>query len=122
MLQVVEDPLQLSLLLRFHGDEDLGGAAGLAEGRALVQRLAVVLDQHVLVITANTHTANRGTHTQRQTRQKENGEKENQPVDDAAAGIYNTAGTERGFFFSLFFRFFLFSHPFATLRRLRAPI
>ncbi len=43
-------------VLRFHGDEDLGGAAGLAERRALVQRLAVVLDQHVLVIAANTHT------------------------------------------------------------------
>lgn len=58
LLQVVEDPLQLSLLLRLHGDEDLGGASGLAEGRALVQRLAVVLDQHVLVIAADAHRRN----------------------------------------------------------------
>ena len=65
LLQVVEDPLQLSLLLRLHGDEDLGGAAGLAEGRALVQRLAVVLDQHVLVIAADTHTHTH-THTHQQ--------------------------------------------------------
>lgn len=53
LFQVIEDPLQLALLLRLHGDEDLGGASGLAEGRALVQRLAVVLDQHVLVIAAH---------------------------------------------------------------------
>jgi len=56
LFQVIEDPLQLSLLLRLHRDEDLGGAPGLAERRALVQRLAVVLDQHVLIIAANTHT------------------------------------------------------------------
>lgn len=66
LLQVIKDPLQLSLLLCLHGDEDLGGAAGLAERRALVQRLAVVLDQHVLVIAADTHTSNiptNDTHT-----------------------------------------------------------
>lgn len=85
LLQIVEDPLQLSLLLRFHRDEDLGGAAGLAERRALVQRLAVVLDQHVLVITANTHTGH--------------GERDNQEVKEPAAvrGLTpQTAGTERG--------------------------
>lgn len=64
LFQVIEDPLQLSLLLCFHGDEDLGRAAGLAERRALVQRLAVVLDQHVLVIAAGKHTHTQ-THTDR---------------------------------------------------------
>lgn len=62
LLQVIEDPLKLSLLLCFHGDEDLGRAAGLAERRALVQRLAVVLDQHVLVIAAGKH-AHAHTHS-----------------------------------------------------------
>lgn len=101
LLQVVEDPLQLSLLLRFHGDEDLGWAAGLAERRALVQRLAVVLDQHVLVIAANAHTKHTqpvmGRHTHihmiaetpvrahtHTDTQEENEEKENQQVDETA--------------------------------------
>lgn len=50
LLQIVEHSLKLSLLFSLHWDEDLSGALRLAERRALIQTLAVVLDQQMLII------------------------------------------------------------------------